>query len=600
MSSWSPAALLRPPKNLADPNARRLASLVHWLLLICQISMVLFLMVSFLQGTPRTHRGGTVAILAAFILLHLLLHAGRVRFAAGGLVLVGWLATAATAVFARGIESPTLAALLILNVVAAFIWRGYAALWMGLLNVATLLVVYGIGAADALPAPVFHYDAEMFLMSRMTHVVMTAVILQYAMLHFQSAQTTADREARRAWAELRSREAAEGRVRQSQKMEAVGQLAGGIAHDINNLLTVIRGNLEVLRVSRDPEVTRESLGAAVEAIGRGRDLTNRLLAFSRKQPLQPEVIDPADLVRSLRDLLQRTLGEGIEVQVQAAPTTWPCLVDRNELENALLNLVLNARDAMPGGGTVQILTRNLDVSDSWAMGAEVPPGRYVVLEVRDHGVGMDPEAASKAFEPFFTTKPTGQGTGLGLSMVYGFIKQSGGHVELDTRPGKGTSVRLYLPRSEASPLPKQAAVSGPHPVAHERILVVEDDHQVRKVALRILQTLGFETLEAADAASALAVLGRENVDLLFTDVVLPGELSGPQLARIAQSRWPDLAVVFTSGYAHDALLRKGELPAGVVLLKKPYSPEELHDELVRALSRPRRRSTPVPARATAS
>ncbi len=372
-------------------------------------------------------------------------------------------------------------------------------------------------------------------------------------------------------------ETAHDALRQSQKLEAVGKLTGGVAHDFNNVLQVIGGNLQLLRPFVGAEPTgRKRLDGAIAGVRRGAKLSSQLLAFARKQPLEPVVIDPGSLIRELGDMLRRTTGERIELATVIAADLWTTLVDPHQLENTLLNLVINARDAMDGAGALVIEAANasLDAHDARLVGAT--PGQYVMLAVRDSGSGMSEEVLQHALEPFFTTKPEGHGTGLGLSMVYGFVTQSGGHLKIDSQPGSGTTVRIYLPRSfsaveaPAVPAPRDA-VGG-----SETILVVEDDPQVRAIVVALLADLGYRVLQAPDAQRALAIIDSGvPVDLLFTDVVMPGELRSPELARRAKLAQPALEVLFTSGYTENGIVHDGRLERGVALLSKPYSREDL-------------------------
>jgi PAS domain S-box-containing protein len=378
----------------------------------------------------------------------------------------------------------------------------------------------------------------------------------------------------------------EEQLRQAQKMEAVGQLTGGIAHDFNNLLTVVLGNLEALRRRVDsgaPSAGQDFhhlTGAAVRAAERAASLTHRLLAFSRQQPLAPENLDVNKLIAGMSDMLRRTLGENISIEVVLAGGLWRCRADPNQLESAILNLAINARDAMPGGGKLTIETTNSYLSDSYAeQHAGIAPGQYVMLAVSDIGVGMAPEIIAKAFDPFFTTKKIGYGTGLGLSMVYGFVRQSGGHVKIYSEVGLGTAVKIYLPRFTSDEIAEIAPVA-PHPVPgvaiegrrDELVLVVEDDELVRDYSLQVFRELGFEPLEAGDAAAALRILdARPNIDLIFTDVVLPGGVSGRQLADEARKRAPGIKILFTTGYTRNAIVHNGTLDPGVELVTKPFT-----------------------------
>ncbi|MCZ6893912.1 MAG: PAS domain S-box protein [Gammaproteobacteria bacterium] len=370
-------------------------------------------------------------------------------------------------------------------------------------------------------------------------------------------------------------------LRQSQKMEAVGQLTGGVAHDFNNLLMVIMGNLELLleRTERDSKISNFAANA-LEAARRGADLTHRLLAFSRMQPLQPVSIDVNQLVNGMRDLLVRTLGEEIEIELVGGAGLWQCEVDPGQLENAILNLSINARDAMPHGGRLTIETANAHLDNAYAAGLnDVQPGQYVLLAISDTGRGMPPEVIAQAFDPFFTTQDVGEGSGLGLSMIYGFVKQSGGHARIYSEVGEGTTLKIYLPRSiaDAGASPE----TGAHPVADtaasgEVIMVVEDDVDVRAVAVRILDELGYEVLEAGTAGAALAQVERtRRINLLITDVILPGGKGGRDLADKACELLPSLKVLYMSGYAQKAIMHHGRLDVGVQLFVKPFGRTDL-------------------------
>ncbi|MFQ5971092.1 MAG: PAS domain S-box protein, partial [Alphaproteobacteria bacterium] len=345
---------------------------------------------------------------------------------------------------------------------------------------------------------------------------------------------------------------------QAQKMEAVGQLTGGVAHDFNNLLTVIMGNLEMLEARLEGDRNREILGQAQEAAGLGAQLTARLLAFARRQALEPRLIDLNQLVLGTSDLLQRTLGETIQVNSILAKDLWQTVADPGQVENVLLNLAINARDAMADGGALTIETANAHLDEAYAVSTTgVLPGDYVMLAVTDTGHGMTRAIQERAFEPFFTTKEAGTGTGLGLSMVYGFVRQSGGHVSLESEPGQGSTLRIYLPRTDGD-----LAVAEPGRVAEktgsrgETILVVEDDERLRRVTVQRLSDLGYEALNAESGQTALSMLkDGAAIDLLFTDLIMPGGMNGDELAREARRLRPDLKVLFTSGYAEPAIIR---------------------------------------------
>jgi signal transduction histidine kinase len=373
---------------------------------------------------------------------------------------------------------------------------------------------------------------------------------------------------------------AEEQLRQSQKMKAIGQLTGGVAHDFNNLLTVILGNAEVLAeaLGQDTRLTR-LVQAIDRAAQRCAELTQRLLAFARRQALAPTAINLSALVTDMDAMLHRSLGEDIDIERKLAGDLWNAMADPGQVENALLNLALNARDAMPDGGRLTIETANVRLDDHYAAkNPGVVPGAYVMLAVSDTGIGMTPDVLKRAFEPFFTTKETGKGTGLGLSMVYGFAKQSGGHVNIYSEPGQGTTVRLYLPRTEERPkvATTAAAITALDRGSGETVLVVEDDPVVRAFVVSQLKTNGYHVTAAHDGASALAMLEAHGpVDLLFTDVVMPGGMNGRQLAEEAKRRQPGLKVLFTSGYAESVIVHQGKLDPGVSLLTKPYRIEDL-------------------------
>ncbi len=391
----------------------------------------------------------------------------------------------------------------------------------------------------------------------------------------------------------------EEELRQSQKMEAVGKLTGGVAHDFNNLLQVISGNLQLLqRDVASNERAQRRVNNAIGSVNRGAKLASQLLAFARRQPLRPLVLDLGGLVRGMDDLLRRSLGEDVRVEAIIAGGLWNTFIDPNQMENVLLNLAINARDAMAGSGTLTLMADNVVLGEEYVrLHPEVAPGAYVMLSVTDTGSGMSPEVMERAFEPFFTTKPEGRGTGLGLSMVYGFVKQSGGHVELRSELGHGTTFKLYLPRTEQEQAVQPEVLSGPVEGGSETILVVEDDMAVRATTVDILSDLGYRVLKAVDGQSALSLLTRgDPVDLLFTDVVMPGPVRSPELARQAQALLPDLEVLFTSGYTEDAIVHGGRLDPGVHLLSKPYRSEDLARKVRQLLDqRDQKRAARTPA-----
>jgi nitrogen-specific signal transduction histidine kinase/CheY-like chemotaxis protein len=388
--------------------------------------------------------------------------------------------------------------------------------------------------------------------------------------------------------DITEKKAIEDQLRQAQKMEAVGHLTGGVAHDFNNLLTIIIGNLDHLeRVLPREQPTEKIIAAALRGASRAALLTERLLAFSRRQPLAPEIVSVNHLVAGMSDLLRRTIGEAVLVETVLAGGLWPTFVDANQLENALVNLAINARDAMPEGGKLTIETANSYLDEAYGrMHSEVQPGQYVGLFVTDTGIGMTAEVVAQAFEPFFTTKEIGQGTGLGLSQVYGFIKQSGGHVKIYSEVGDGTTVKLYLPRHRGAEQSHQGTIEAQElPRGHaEMVLVVEDDPDVRDYTVEMVGDLGYRVLSAEDGQSALRSLdANRDVRLLFTDVGLPGGMNGRQLAEQALRRQPRLKVLYTTGYARNAIVHQGRLDPGVEVVFKPFTYSELAAKIRRAL-----------------
>jgi CheY-like chemotaxis protein len=375
-------------------------------------------------------------------------------------------------------------------------------------------------------------------------------------------------------------------------MEAVGQLTGGIAHDFNNLLAAVGGSLELaqarLRQGRVDEAERY-ISAAAGATNRAASLTHRLLAFSRRQTLDPILTDTARLVDGMEELLRRTVGPSIALEVKAQRDLWKTLVDQNQLENALLNLCINARDAMPEGGTLMIETSNITIDEAAALANDMKPGDYVALSVQDTGTGMTEEVIEKAFDPFFTTKPLGAGTGLGLSMVHGFANQSGGQVKIATQVDIGTTITLCLPRHHGSSLEPsgEAPDSAPAPVqtgGRKTVLVVDDEVLLRMVITDALEELDYRILEAGVGAAALKLLQSEpDIDLLITDIGLPGGMDGRQLATAARTVRPDLKIMFVTGYTQDATLTAGGTGARIEVMTKPFAIEELV-ERVRSLT----------------
>jgi len=407
-----------------------------------------------------------------------------------------------------------------------------------------------------------------------TRRVAWSVVAADNFLQAVGRDVTVEREAEEA---LRKAEEA---LRHSQKMEAIGQLTGGIAHDFNNMLTAIIGSMEVLkrriRAGRYEDV-ETFMDGAISAANRAASLTHRLLAFARRQPLDPKAVDVNRLIRGMEDLLRRTLGDGIKLRTDLAPEEWQALTDAHQLENAILNLAINARDAMSGSGTLSIVTTRETLDSRKRVGQEdIEPGDYIVVAVGDTGVGMSAETLEKVFEPFFTTKPIGQGTGLGLSMIYGFAKQSRGHVRIESVEGQGTTVKLYLPRyrgavEETVIAPERATATG----SGENVLVIEDDSGVRLIISNVLRDLGYSSIEAGDGDAALPMLTSNSpLDLLITDVGLPG-MNGRQIAEIARRHRPELKILFVTGYAENATGQTPFLEPGMEMMTKPFSLDAL-------------------------
>ncbi|MGC2746842.1 MAG: ATP-binding protein [Pseudolabrys sp.] len=396
------------------------------------------------------------------------------------------------------------------------------------------------------------------------------------------------RRTRALYAEAERRDMAEQALRQSQKMEAVGQLTGGVAHDFNNLLTIIIGNLGIAKRGVVEARAERALNNALVGAERAAQLTQRLLAFSRRQPLNPRALDINKLIVAISDLLTRTLGENIELETISGAGLWNVEVDASEMESTLLNLALNARDAMPTGGKLTIETSNAYLDDEYCREHEgILPGQYILVAITDSGAGMSAETIDRAFEPFFTTKEAGKGTGLGLSQVYGFMKQSGGHVKIYSESGEGTTIKLYLPRREGNEL----VISGADDLNSERgggetILIVEDDDGVRQYASEILRDLNYQIIEAKDSATALRLLDADKkFDLLLTDVVLPGK-NGRELANEVERRRPGTKIIFMTGYSRNAIVHHGRLDPGIELIPKPLTERVLARKIRQVLDRP--------------
>jgi len=379
--------------------------------------------------------------------------------------------------------------------------------------------------------------------------------------------------------DLTEKQAAEAQLRHIQKMDAIGQLTGGVAHDFNNILTVITGTIGILQESVADKPELVAITRLIdEAAERGANLTKHLLAFARKQPLRPLEVDVNGLVLEAAKLLHPTLGENVEITPLLAEDAWTALVDPNQLTTAVLNLALNARDAMPNGGKLALETSNIYLDENYAsMHSEVISGNYVMVAVSDTGTGIPAALVERVFDPFFTTKEVGKGTGLGLSMVFGFVKQSGGHIKIYSEEGHGTSVKMYLPRATGlNQTAAEAAISANVEGGTEMVLVVEDDSLVRRYVMTQIESLGYTTFEAANASEALQIIDTEpTLHLLFTDVIMPGQMNGRQLVDEALKRRPSLKTLYTSGYTENAIVHHGRLDSGVLLLAKPYRKSEL-------------------------
>jgi len=380
-----------------------------------------------------------------------------------------------------------------------------------------------------------------------------------------------------------ARQEMEEKILHLQKMESIGQLTGGIAHDFNNMLAIVIGSLDLARrrLTGDPERLARNIDNAYEGAERAAALTSRLLAFSRQQPLAPLTLDINKLVGGMSELLQRTLGEAYRIETVLAGGLWRAFADPGQLENAIVNLAVNGRDAMPDGGRLTIETSNAYLDDEYARSRpEVVPGQYVMISITDTGTGMAPEVAAKAFDPFFTTKPVGKGTGLGLSQIFGFAKQTGGHVAIYSEIGQGTTVKLYLPRSQSNAVDPQSRealreASVPRAQPGETILVVEDEQRVRHFSVDALRELGYTVISAAGPAEAVKALAEQpRISMMFTDIVMP-EMNGRQLADTALRLRPDLPILFTTGYTRNAVIHNGMLDAGVAFLAKPFSVSQL-------------------------
>jgi signal transduction histidine kinase len=410
-----------------------------------------------------------------------------------------------------------------------------------------------------------------------------------ARLKYHSAAFVARQQRDRAFVSLRRSQeelaASQSALHQAQKMEAIGQLTGGVAHDFNNVLQIIGGNLQLIKLLGGiSDNARARIDIALSGVERGAKLSSHLLAFARRQPLQAVLVSPASLLRDMDDMMRRVIGPRAVVDTDIEDGLWSVTVDPSQLNNVILNLAINARDAMDDGGTLCIRARNL--AHGTPPLPSVARGDHVMIEVCDTGCGMAQDVLERAFEPFFTTKPTGQGTGLGLSMAYGFVKQSGGEIEISSTPGQGTSVRIFLQRSAQQAQPAAERAPAPLSGGLETILVVEDEQDVRSSTVDLLSALGYQVYEAEDAASAVELIDSgARIDLVFSDVMMPGKMSSLELSKVVRSKLPGAQILFTSGYAEGVLTHDGRLDAGVNLLQKPYNADVLSARIRHLLRR---------------
>ena len=410
-----------------------------------------------------------------------------------------------------------------------------------------------------------------------------------ARLKYHSAAYVARVQRDKAFVELRRSQedlaASQSALHQAQKMEAIGQLTGGVAHDFNNVLQIIGGNLQLIKLLGGvSDNARARIDVALAGVERGAKLSSHLLAFARRQPLQSVVVNPASVLRDMDEMMRRVIGPRAAIETDIDATLWSVTVDPGQLNNVILNLAINARDAMPDGGTLTI--RALNIARGSPHLSELAGGDYVMIEVADTGCGMSAAVLDRAFEPFFTTKPTGQGTGLGLSMAYGFVKQSGGEIVLKSEPGQGTSVKIFLQRSATEAHRMEESTPAPLFGGLETILVVEDEQDVRSSTVELLSALGYQVFEAEDAASAVDVIDSgAKIDLVFSDVMMPGKMSSLELSKVVRTKLPAVQILFTSGYAEGVLAHDGRLDAGVNLLQKPYNADVLSARIRHLLRR---------------
>ncbi len=493
-------------------------------------------------------------------------------------ILVPWAYGLWEGITVYGLQGPGLALLLIYTVLAVLLWRPPVALAFVLATLVGVVAIYLSQISGHVSGRVI--DPGPALFGFIVVELVGAYVTLYAVRALRRARQAAQEEAARAWEEIQRRESAEAKLARAMRMEAVGRLAGGIAHDFNNLLTAVASNLESVRAGLRPDdEIRARLESALQAVSRGSRLTRQLLAYARKDTMHVRPVDVHELLESMHHLLRRTLGEKVVVALSIPDDLWRCRTDPGQLEAAILNLAINARDAMDDGGELFIGAAN-DLLGPAEVGPRMMAGRYVRITVEDQGSGMSPEVLERACDPFFTTKGEGRGTGLGLSMVQGFAVRSGGMLRLESEPGRGTRASVWVPfaQDEGSSRDSTEHVFGRG--RGQLVLVVEDDPDVREASVALFSALGYRPIAAPDGAKALKMLDRLEPALLFSDVVLPGGLNGPELARRARKLRPGLPVLLTSGYTGDEIGNVGDLP----LIQKPFRARELRERLEELLS----------------
>jgi signal transduction histidine kinase/ActR/RegA family two-component response regulator len=588
-----------------DPLEQRQAYLLQLSLLFVGAAFLVGGVSNALRASPGSN-GVTANLIAALVTGVLLVVLRRGFFRAVAWLTVGALIAALGQALANSgpVQGGTYLALLMVPIVLA----GLVLPRWGLL--VTLIAVIGTGMLAARAQPITTVPSLADVLGNFLYAsLLTAGVvdgfggtlrsaLARAIAHEQDLEATRVKlqdAVRSLQAEIEERERLEAQLAEAQRLESIGRLAGGVAHDFNNMLMAIGGYAETLSADLDPtDPGQEGFAGIRQAVDQAASLTRQLLAFSRNQELRPTVIDLRELVATVEPLLRRLLGERIRIDIRPSAELWPALADRTKLESVLVNLAVNARDAMPGGGTITIETANVELDGTYASShAEVVPGPYAMIAVSDTGTGIDDETASHIFEPFFTTKEVGKGTGLGLATVYGTVRQSGGHIWVYSEPGRGTTFKIYLPRSEATgvtetPPPAAQPRALPAPPSDRKgttILLVEDEQVVRDMVVAALQRRGYSVLPVASAEAAIELLGRPDaaVDLMLSDIVMPG-LSGPELvAQVWQAR-PDLPTIFMSGYT-GMTIERGQIPDGVTVLEKPFTSERLDEAIREALSR---------------